>query len=232
MRHIDFGIIDQLDKDLYDKFLDIKGFYNKFAPFEKDLQIASSIENDLTVFFVEFKEKYKNAVSEDFIRLLGLIKTMVDRWRAEMMSKDELSIQVGTLPITMGPIPHIFNTVVQNKTHDANDTIFNQSITNNRTVPEGNDNLIPQSVNYNVDGTSDMNEKNPGSTTSAENNYRNVEESPNERNTVQINFKDNINELKAVKSIIDTVDQPHNVERGLRDTNNIQNKPVKLDIAP
>lgn len=113
-RHIDFGIIDQLDKDLYQKFLDIKANYNKLAPFDKDPQVATSIENDLTVFFVGFKQKYKNAISEDFIRLLEKIKNTVDQWRAEMMSKQELSIQVGTLPISMGPVPQVFHTVVAN----------------------------------------------------------------------------------------------------------------------
>lgn len=231
--HIDFGIIDQLDKDLYDKFLDIKGFYNKFAPFEKDLQVASSIENDLTVFFVEFKSKYKNAISEDFIRLLGLIKTTVDKWRAAMMSSDELSIQVGTLPISMGPISQVFNTVVQSNAI-GNNSVVGSIPENNSMDPyqsQFNSGHMSESEKNDINEQSPKNVQNQENEQNIENNNKNDEEHVEERSTRQVNFKDNNDELKAIKSIRNPVENPHTIERSLKESYTAQNDPAKLDIS-
>ena len=96
---LDFGLIDQLDKELYDKFLDIKANYNSYAPFDKDPQILASLQNDLTKFFSNFKEEYKKEITEDFIILCDHLKDTIEEWKKNTLAAPKLSVQVGELPL-------------------------------------------------------------------------------------------------------------------------------------
>ena len=96
---LNFGLIDQLDKELYDKFLDVKAYYNSYAPFDKDPQILASLQNDLTKFFANFKEEYKKEIGEDFIILVDHLKDTVEEWKKNTLAAEKLSVQVGELPL-------------------------------------------------------------------------------------------------------------------------------------
>ena len=96
---LDFGLIDQLDKELYDKFLDIKANYNSYAPFDKDPQILASLQNDLTKFYNNFKEEYKKEMSESIIILIDHLKDTIEEWKKNTLAAPKLSVQVGELPL-------------------------------------------------------------------------------------------------------------------------------------
>lgn len=96
---LDFGLIDQLDKELYDKFLDMKAYYNSYAPFDKDPQVLASLQNDLTKFFNNFKNEYKKELTESFIFLIENLTKTIDEWKEKTLSAPKLSVQVGELPL-------------------------------------------------------------------------------------------------------------------------------------
>lgn len=96
---LDFGLIDQLDKELYDKFLDMKAYYNSYAPFDKDPQVLASLQNDLTKFFNNFKEEYKKELSEAFVILIDHLKDTIEEWKTNTLAAPKLSVQVGELPL-------------------------------------------------------------------------------------------------------------------------------------
>ena len=77
----DFGLIDQLDLKLYDKILEIKGKYNKFAPYTGDPQMITSIQNELLIFLQETLNKVSRYVNINFLKLIKSIKKAISDWK-------------------------------------------------------------------------------------------------------------------------------------------------------
>lgn len=106
---INFGLIDELDEDLYYEFLDIKARFNHFTHIEKDPQILMQIQNELFVSFKKFEQKYNAEINQDFITLMDHVKHTIEEWRAASLRAPEVSIQVGELPLHAANLhPQIF----------------------------------------------------------------------------------------------------------------------------
>ena len=106
---INFGLIDELDEDLYYEFLDIKAKFNHFTHIEKDPQILMQIQNELFVSFKNFEQKYNAEINQDFITLMDHVKHTIEEWRAASLRAPEVSIQVGELPLHAANLhPQIF----------------------------------------------------------------------------------------------------------------------------
>ena len=76
----DFTFIDQLDKLLYDFFLDIKNDYNKYAPVTRDLRVMKEIVDKLQQLIIGFYRVVKDPKQEGFKRLLLTIVREGQLW--------------------------------------------------------------------------------------------------------------------------------------------------------
>lgn len=95
----DFGLIDQLDLKLYDKILEIKGKYNKFAPYTGDPQMITSIQNELLIFLQETLNKVSRYVNINFLKLIKSIKKAISDWKTSQIKGEELKEHMATLPL-------------------------------------------------------------------------------------------------------------------------------------
>ena len=115
---INFGLIDELDEDLYYQFLDIKARFNHYTHIEKDPQVLMQIQNELYVSFKNFEHKYNAEINQDFISLMDHVKETIEEWRASSLKAPQMSIQVGELPLHAANLtPQIFYDV---NGHEAN----------------------------------------------------------------------------------------------------------------
>ena len=106
---INFGLIDELDEDLYYQFLDIKARFNHYTHIEKDPQILMQIQNELFISFKKFEQKYNSEINQDFITLMDHVKETVEEWKASALKAPQMSIQVSELPLHAANLtPQIF----------------------------------------------------------------------------------------------------------------------------
>ncbi len=93
--HVNYGLIDQLDIELYDKFLDIKSNYNIYVPIRNDYRLISEIQNHVLKFIQQFYDEYNIEINDHFIVLLNKIKSVVSHWGEELPKSPEISVQIG-----------------------------------------------------------------------------------------------------------------------------------------
>jgi hypothetical protein len=99
---LEFGVLDQLDKSVYNEFLQIKADYNNYAPIERDPTIRSYIKNRLNKFFILFLKENKSHVSTPVKELIKKIKASIDVWVVEVARSLEKSFNIG--PAAVVPI--------------------------------------------------------------------------------------------------------------------------------
>jgi hypothetical protein len=92
---VDFEILDQLDKEVYNEFLSIKADYNDFVPIETNAKIKSFIQKRLAKFLINFKSANKSRVNNPFIDLLRGINNSVKQWIGATTRELELSYHIG-----------------------------------------------------------------------------------------------------------------------------------------
>lgn len=106
---LNLNLIERLDQDIYNKFLNIKAKYNRFSPVRKDLQVLAMIKRDIKKFLASFLENHATDVTPKFQQLVSHINANVKEWVIECTNKPETSVQVANLPLGMPmtvPIVH------------------------------------------------------------------------------------------------------------------------------
>lgn len=73
-------LIDQLQHQLYNKMLEIKGRFNNQAPLKSNMVALDNIVNQLDEFLDEFKQSNIGKLNDNFLKLLKEIAEVVDRW--------------------------------------------------------------------------------------------------------------------------------------------------------
>ena len=123
---LNLNLIEKLDQDIYNKFLNIKAKYNRFSPVRKDVQVLAMIKRDIKKFLQVFLENNANDVSPKFQQLAGHINALVKSWVIECINKPEESVQVANLPIgvpmTVPVVHHIMDSTMPD-THQMTTSI-------------------------------------------------------------------------------------------------------------
>lgn len=104
-----FRIIDQLDKDLYDKFLDLKAEYGKVQDYQTDNIIQGSIEHQLSNFFHNFVQRYDLSDAKELVNLEKQVKEVFVNWtyktpqemQSELMNEGSASVSIPEALATM-----------------------------------------------------------------------------------------------------------------------------------
>ncbi len=107
---LNFGLIAQLDKDLYNFFLEIKGDYNPYAPVSLKADILKLIILRLNNFLESFQRKYPEKTDSDFHELIKEILSVSDAWRMTMNNHNSQKIVVGSY----STIPEVYEHNIKN----------------------------------------------------------------------------------------------------------------------
>lgn len=97
--HIDFGLIDELDDDLYIVFVNIKADVNKIPQVCSMPSMLTTIQNKLFYKFKHFEATYKKEINQVFYDFMDRLKAVTIKWRDEMLKLPKMEIQVADLPI-------------------------------------------------------------------------------------------------------------------------------------
>lgn len=106
---LNLNLVERLDQDIYNKFLNIKAKYNRFSPVRKDLQVLAMIKRDIKKFLSNFLENHATDVTPKFQQLVSHINANVKEWVIECTNKPEEAVQVANLPLGVpltAPVVH------------------------------------------------------------------------------------------------------------------------------
>ena len=99
---MDFGLVDQLDKSIYNEFLNIKSDYNNYSPVQRDPTVKTFLRNRLNKFLDIFEKDNQTRLTGPFKDTLKKIKEGVDVWMTESARELEKSFNVG--PMSLVPM--------------------------------------------------------------------------------------------------------------------------------
>lgn len=97
LKPLNFGLMDRLDKDMYNEFLSIKADYNNYSPVEKDPTILNFLRIRLHKFLDNFIKEHHNEVDGVFEDVVKAVKEAVDKWIREVPNKPESVVAISTL---------------------------------------------------------------------------------------------------------------------------------------
>lgn len=97
MKTMNFALIDQMDKEMYDEFLSIKADYNSYAPVEKDPTILNYLRIRLHKFLDNFKKEHIHDIDEHFSAIIKSVKDALDKWIKEVQGKPESVVAISTM---------------------------------------------------------------------------------------------------------------------------------------
>jgi len=97
LKPFDFGLIDSLDKDMYNEFLSIKADYNSYAPVEKDPTILNFLRVRIHKFLANFVKEHINDLNPEFHAIIGQVKEALDKWIREIPNKPQSVVAVSTM---------------------------------------------------------------------------------------------------------------------------------------
>lgn len=106
---LNLNLVERLDQDIYNKFLNIKAKYNRFSPVRKDLQVLAMIKRDIKKFLSNFLENHATDVTPKFQQLVSHINANVKSWVIECTNHPEEAVQVANLPLGVpltAPVVH------------------------------------------------------------------------------------------------------------------------------
>ncbi len=128
IKDTNFGLVDQLDLDLYEKMLIIKSEKNILVPYNRDPEILTNITNDLFNFLFGFHEKYIKDMNDGFRLLLINIAFQIKQWKKESLSAPNEVFEITEHPLNMAnPYPQIFHKYEES---DTNKAILGKSVKN------------------------------------------------------------------------------------------------------
>lgn len=97
LKPLNFGLMDRLDKEMYNEFLGIKADYNNYAPVEKDPTILNFLRVRLHKFLDNFVKEHRSEIDGNFEDVVKGVKEAVDKWVKEVPNKPESVVAVSTL---------------------------------------------------------------------------------------------------------------------------------------
>lgn len=110
---INLNLLEKLDQDIYNRFLDIKTKYNRFSPVSKDVQVLAMIKRDIKNFLKKFEESNATNLTPKFQQIIGEINGLTKSWVIETANKPEISVQVNNLregmPMVYPVIQHVMD---------------------------------------------------------------------------------------------------------------------------
>lgn len=124
--NVSFELIDQLDMDIYDEFLEIKSLFDDYVPFAENVSILDKVQELLFKFVDNFHSEFNEKVNRKFIQLLDLIKKSVGKWKSGFLENEENTKGVDLTAIDNNP--DIFLKNNQNNSGEEDDQKENQDI--------------------------------------------------------------------------------------------------------
>ena len=105
-----YSFLDIFDSAIYEKFLDIRGFFNKDVPYDKDPEVLTSIQNRLYEFLQNFSKKFGKEIDHDFVKLFKDLKNQILSWKTKEINALSIKTQVATLPVRAAELnPHLIH---------------------------------------------------------------------------------------------------------------------------
>lgn len=115
-----YSLLDIFDSSIYEEFLDIRGNFNAYVPYDNDPELLTNIQNKLYDFLQKFSEKYGKEIDKDFINLLLDIKKIILDWKSNMINKVSMKTQITVLPLQAKELnPHITH-IYEDETNNEN----------------------------------------------------------------------------------------------------------------
>ena len=113
---MNLNLVEKLDQDIYNRFLNIKAKYNRFSPVRKDAQVLAMIKRDIKKFLQNFMENHATDVTPKFQQMIGRINALVKSWVIENLQKPEVAVQVNNLregmPMVYPVIQHVMDSTM------------------------------------------------------------------------------------------------------------------------
>lgn len=97
LKPLNFALLDQLDKELYNEFLSIKADYNNYSPVEKDPTILNFLRIRIHKFLDNFTKEHKFDINEHFTQIVKNVEDSLDKWIKEIPGKSESVIAISTM---------------------------------------------------------------------------------------------------------------------------------------
>lgn len=89
---VQYGLIDTLDKELYNEFLVIKSDYNNFAPVENNSMVLAFLNDRVNKFLQNFLKEHESDASEKFkTKVIEVCKQEVMSWYRSHASTPEFN---------------------------------------------------------------------------------------------------------------------------------------------
>jgi hypothetical protein len=90
VKPINFGLLDILDKEIYDEFLSIKNDFNDYYPIEKSSLLLSFLKTRIYSFFDNFETEHSDDFNEDLKDVISSIKTEFDKWTDDISMRNQI----------------------------------------------------------------------------------------------------------------------------------------------
>lgn len=97
LKPVNFALLDQLDKELYNEFLSIKADYNNYSPIEKDPTILNFLRIRIHKFLENFTKEHRFDTNDIFTDIVRNVQDALDKWVKEIPGKAESVIAISTL---------------------------------------------------------------------------------------------------------------------------------------
>ena len=85
LANIKYKLLDQLDMDIYNKFLDLKALLDDYSPIHSDKLAILEVEKQLKTFLSIFQESFKSNIDENFKELLDTLIKEINDWREKAL---------------------------------------------------------------------------------------------------------------------------------------------------
>lgn len=84
LSNIKYRVLDQLDMDIYNKFLDLKALMDDYSPVKADKLAIIEVEKQLKNFLKIFTESFESEIDENFQELFSTLDREISKWSKEL----------------------------------------------------------------------------------------------------------------------------------------------------
>jgi len=142
----DFGLLDTLDKEMYDEFLSIKADYNNYAPIEKDPTVLNYLKVRLHRFLDNFVSEHNSQHDSELSTVVRQVRDSLDKWIQEAPNKPESVVAISTMNVHPEMQKIDFGSAPQKSNLDV-PTNENQEVVNQLENEPKMENASPQENN-------------------------------------------------------------------------------------